>query len=199
MTKRADSAEIGAIKKAVDFSQAKLDQLRDGDILNIKDDFWDLAGRGCAYQYANKEEFLTKLDLPRLKMIQGYFTEIFTTLADGGTEIGWSTEPGREEHDAENRKTIYFSAIANSKTEPFHFGVFSREPVELCTIALIMMIIYSGAAPEQFRRCPECKTLFFLGRKPDERNFYCKQACAVRAAVRNSRKGKTKTKRRAKK
>jgi hypothetical protein len=169
--------DVEMLKKAVSLSQANLAELRDGDILNFKEDLWDLTGRGYSMD-ETKEGFVKRLTLDQLKKIQAEFSRCFAELADGGTDVAWKTEGPK----------MFFVAWTDSRSKTFNYSMYSPDPIEQTAVSLIQLLVRSRATPEQFRRCPECQTIFFLGRKPDKRNFYCSQRCAVRVAVRNSRK-----------
>jgi len=181
METRLSEAEL--LKRAVEFSQAKLDQLRAGDVMNLKDDLWGLTGHD---EHDSREKFLNGLTDQQLAKIQADFKSAFTALVDGEQSVMWKAE-----------KAIVLGAFAESRSERFTYGMDSPDVREAANVALIATLITSGATPEQFRRCPECGNLFFLDRKPDGRNFYCSRPCAVRVAVRNSRKQKTKRRKRA--
>ena len=178
---------IALLKKAVEFSQAEFGELRQGDILNLKEDLWELTN----YPEEEKGDFLKRLSPEKLTSIQDQFKDFFTRLADGDTAIAFDTE---------GDPITFLANAGDSRSARFTYSINTNDPFVLIPLTLITLLIASEATPEQFRKCPECKKLFFLGRKPDERNFYCSQRCAVRVAVRNSRKdkakSKTKTKRR---
>jgi len=171
---------IALLKKAVEFSQAQFGELRQGDILNLKEDLWELTN----YPEEEKGDFLKRLSPEKLTSIQDQFKEFFTSLTGGETTIGSRTEG----------EPISFVASAADRSARFTYSIHTDDPFVLIPLTLVTLLIASEATPEQFRRCPECNKLFFLGRKPDERNFYCSQRCAVRVAVRNSRKDKAKSK-----
>src|SRR5262249_43301090 len=142
-------------------------------------------GRGYSMD-ETKEGFVRRLTLDQLKKIQGEFKHCFADLADGGTDVAWKAEAPK----------MFFVAWTDSRSKTFNYSMYSSDPVEQSVVSLIQLLVRSRATPEQFRRChapsgapgsPECQTIFFLGRKPDKRNFYCSQRCAVRVAVRNSR------------
>jgi len=179
-------SNIEMLKKAVTFSQENLAALRAGDIMNLKDDLWEFTGRAYTLD-ERKEDFMKRLSVEQLGEIQKAFKTTFAELAGGKMTDGRMSVVWRA--DGPN---AYFVAMTDAKSKPFDYGIYSLNLVDAAMITLIGHLVRSRATPEQFRRCPECESLFFLGRKPDNRNFYCSQRCAVRVAVRNSRNNKEK-------
>jgi hypothetical protein len=171
--------DIAMLENAVSLSQLNLDNLREGDRLNLKEDLYDLTRRGWLGDH--KEEFLRQLTVEQIGTIQANFRHCFESLAKGKKSVSWKID---------TPKQLVFAAYSEKVDQPFEYGIMAPDPVHAAEIALVLLLIRSRITPERFRECPECGSFFLLLRKPDKRNFYCSQRCAGRVATRNSRRGK---------
>jgi hypothetical protein len=176
------TTDIEMIRQAVAFAQTKLDSLRPGDILNLKEDFWTLTGRN---DVDNKNEFLDKLTMEEMSKVQTEFTGWFQHLADHNSSAGVL--------GLHSLRSVRYTVAAEAPSDVFHFFMYNDDdPRSSITLAMMLCLARSGISLERFRRCPECKSIFVLSRKPDQRDFYCSSRCAGRVATRNSRAGKLK-------
>lgn len=174
-----EARDIEMLKNAVSLSQLNLDTLREGDLLNLKEDLYDLTGRG--WMGDHKEQFLRRLTVEKIGTIQAKFRDCFESLANGNKSVSWKIDTPMK---------LAFEAYSEKVNEPFEYEIMAPDPVHAAGVSLVFLLIRSGVTPERFRKCPECGSLFLLLRKPDKRNFYCSQRCAGRAATRSSRRGK---------
>lgn len=171
--------DIEILKNVVSLSQLNLDTLREGDLLNLKEDLYHLTSRGRMNDH--KEEFLRRLTVKQIATIQARFRNCFESLAEGNQSVSWRIDTPIK---------LVFAAYSEKANEPFEYEITTPDPVYATEISLVCLLIQSRVTPERFRKCPECGLLFLLLRKPDERNFYCSQKCAGRVATRNSRRDK---------
>ena len=174
-----NTRDIEMLKNAVLLSQLNLDSLREGDLLNLKEDLYDLTGSGRISDH--KEEFLRRLTMKQIGTIQARFRHCFESLANGSKLVSWRIDAPIK---------LAFAAHSEKANEHFEYDIMAPDPLHAVGISLIFLLIRSRVTPERFRKCPECGSLFLLLRKPDKRNFYCSQRCAGRVATRNSRRGR---------
>jgi hypothetical protein len=174
-----ETRDIEMLKNAVSLSQLNVGALREGDLLNLKEDLYDLTARG--WMGDHKEEFLRRLTVEQIGTIQAKFRHCFESLAKGNKSLSWKIDTPMK---------LAFAAYSEKVNEPFEYDIMAPDPVHAAGISLVFLLIRSRVTPERFRKCPECGSLFLLLRKPDKRTFYCSQRCAGRVATRNFRRGK---------
>src|SRR4030095_5592466 len=85
-----NTRDIETLKNIVSLSQLNLDTLREGDLLNLKEDLYELAGRGRVDN--RKREFLQKLTLERITEIQENFRHSFEALTQGDKSVSWKID-----------------------------------------------------------------------------------------------------------
>src|SRR5262245_15815468 len=74
-----ETKDIAMLKNVVSLSQLNVAALRQGDLLNLKEDLYDLTGR--AWIGDHKEEFLRQLTVEQIRTIQAKFRHCFESLA----------------------------------------------------------------------------------------------------------------------
>ena len=174
-----NTKDIEILKNIVSLSQLKLDTLREGDLLNLKEDLHALVARGRVDEH--KQEFLQQLTIEKIATIQENFINWLEALVKGEKSVSWKIDTPLK---------MAFAAYSDKVNEPFDYQVVTPDPVHRTGVSFLFLLIRSGVTPERFRKCPECDSIFLLLRKPDKRQFYCSQKCAARVATRNSRRAK---------
>ena len=197
---------------AIRFSQTELDAFREGDWLNLKEEFWEfLYGmnlwaldfntkngdrKSTAGQVSDvlprweeeyldrqfKESFMKGTDPALLREIQDSMRRILGGLA-ANTEKGKSIIQWIPIREAD------FIISAHASSQPFS-GVFSIDDrMKLSQATLGLHLIGSGVAGDQIRSCPECQRIFLAKRKPRaDKTFHCSLRCARLAATRRYQK-----------
>src|SRR5215510_10536411 len=156
-----NTKDIEILKNIVSLSQLKLDTLREGDLLNLKEDLYELVGRGKV----DKQKFLQQLTMEQIATIQENFRHSFEALANGNKSVRWKIDTPMK---------VVILASSNKTNEPFDYQVvtmypakkFNRpDPLYTAGVSLLFLLIRSGVTPERFRKCPECDSIFLLLRK----------------------------------
>lgn len=184
-----ENAYIKTLNKLVSLSQVRLDKLRTGDVLNFKEELYQLLGSGSGHVLARKGHFFRALTPKKMVDIQYSFRHYFESFARGNTRITWQFD---------KPKNLAVAVDSPDINQRFSYFVDARDPIHAAWLSLSFLLIRAGVTPGRFRTCPECGSLFLLLRKPDNRNFYCSQKCAARAAMRHFRAGKGESRRRIK-
>jgi hypothetical protein len=201
---------------AIRFSQTELDAFREGDWLNLKEEFWEfLYGmnlwaldfnskkgdpKSTSGEVADalprweedfldrqiKEAFMEETDHALLREIQASMRRILGGLA-ANTEKGKSIIQWIPIREAD------FIISAQGPSQPFS-GVFSIDDCMKSSQATLgLHLIGSRVAGDQIRSCPECQRIFLAKRKPRaDKTFHCSLRCARLAATRRYQKKLTK-------
>ena len=85
-----NTQDLESLKKLVLFSQLDLDNLREGDLLNVKEDLYELVGRGRDDKH--KHDFLQQLTAAQLVKIRESFRYSFEALAKGHKSVVWKLD-----------------------------------------------------------------------------------------------------------
>src|SRR5262245_32963949 len=92
----SSTRDVELLKKAVSMSQLDLDTLRAGDLLNVKEDLYDITRRGQGGGDHHKEEFLRRLTPEKIGIIQARFRHCFESLVEGEKSIFWTVDTRTE-------------------------------------------------------------------------------------------------------
>src|SRR3989338_6415003 len=103
--------DIELLDKVVSLSQTNIDTLREGDLLNLKDDLFELApGSG------DREAFKRELTPAKIKEIQTDLLKFFSLIAKGNNLVGVRLE---------GKDKVEFSLLANDPLQPFETRIFT--------------------------------------------------------------------------
>ena len=166
-----DRVDIKKLEWAISISQAKLEEFRPGDWLNVREDFYRFVyGDGRDRSKAKFE----KLTPEEIQTIQQHFKECFDFIAGGNLATSLRIDSGLD-----------YQLLVTDPMQP----IMQRIIVDDCALAaqlwLLSLLTTSRLCAAQIRKCPECKTVFLLRRKPQvNKNYHCSHKCAVTAANR---------------
>jgi len=184
---------IKKLEWAFSLLQAKLDDLREGHWMILKEDWRDFVygtpqpqdiskqNPGGVLRFASIPD-LIKEDYKRIQNSIKRELLMLATRSDYQFHYVTSAEEGCD-----------FVASANSPSEPFtSFILISGiAPETFVLIALWQHLAGAAVTPEQIRICSleRCDSIFLLKRKPrrDKEKFYCSVRCARNAATRTWR------------
>jgi hypothetical protein len=187
----------GYIKKlewAISLSQKNLQDLREGDWLNLREELYEFLRGPEAPADLRKEIFFKRATLSSIKAIQGELKTRFDQCVDMYTswEKGGLKEAilGIAPFDVSGA-TVHLTA--QSPDLSFHQTVSCEDLKTEVLLKLNNLLEVSGVIMSQIRRCPDadCGRLFLLRMKPRaDRNFYCSRRCSGLAATREYRRKK---------
>ena len=173
-----ESSDTELLKSLVSLSQSDLKLLREGDLLNYKDDLFRLAGRW--EQEKDRDKFLAGINGDTLETIQDHFRRAIDSIFKAPDHaVAWRLETGSQ---------VEFVAYNDSASNRFWYQIVIPNTVDRLMASFVYLLARSRVTPNQFRKCPECESIFFLDRKPDKRDFYCSRQCTSRAGTRKYRK-----------
>jgi len=164
------------------------DKLRTGDLLTLKEDLYEFTLVARRFPEITKskhwlekhyqEKFVKEISLEDLQAIQEYMNALFNALLHP-----WQGANGRA---LATGAAVGFS-FSNVQS-PAELELSVHNNVEAACAATVLHLIGSMVRQEQFRRCPECQTIFLSARKPrPDRRHHCSLKCSRGAASRRYR------------
>ena len=179
---KREPGDIELLENAIRLSQVDLEKLRQGDLMNIREELLELTL--VKPQINAQKDFINSLTIDRLNSIKKELGNIFQAISSAS-----SSDPIKIDFEYNKKPTdVRFSIFSPHPSEPFRELIYIENQMDLIAISLLARLKDSKVTPNQIRRCPECSTIFLLKRKPDKnRNFYCSSKCASRAGTRAHR------------
>jgi len=180
-----EAAHIEMLEWAISLSRAKLDEFREGDWLNLKEDLYNFVIKNSFPESSReapligalgkKEDFIGQLGKDELKDGQQDLKRMLRRVAE---ERVFTLRMNR---NAPARTIFFYGALGPSQR--FQQAIYCPDPLSQVSFALGSHLIGSGLRAEQIRVCPECQSLFLAKRKPQAgRSHYCSTKCSMRAA-----------------
>jgi predicted RNA-binding Zn ribbon-like protein len=187
---------IKKLEQAISLSQKSLQDLREGDWLNLREELYEFVydpdpKAPADYQ---KEIFFKKATLESVRAIQQELKSQFDQCAE--TYTTWKKEGLSSEatfginFDVTKAKA---HLIAGTPDFLFQQRISCEDLKTEVLLKLANVLVVSGVMISQIRRCPnaDCGRLFLLKMKPrEDRNFHCGHRCAVLAATRRYRENR---------
>ena len=155
------------IEWAIGFAQADLKNLREGDWLNLEDELLQFLRQDRPFATLLTKSALIYTELrEQIPALQKMIKKRFEELVEGK----YSSVEG----------IFYLQAHPG---EPYEFILVSTKLGERTRMMLDLHLANSGIVGGQIRRCPQCRRMFVVKRKPAEGyEFYCSTKCKNRAA-----------------
>lgn len=181
--------QAGYIKKlkwAFWLSQTNLDDLRQGDWINLREDYFEFVYGTKRPQHTNEQNpggvkfaSIPVLAEEDFKAIQsGIKTQLLRLAKQQTFPLDYQVPFAGE---------CIFIALANGPSEPFAPAIWIVNDEIQALAALWWNLAQSRVTPEQIRVCSleGCQKLFLSIRRPrkDKKKFYCSTRCAKNAAT----------------
>jgi hypothetical protein len=181
---------------AIAFADLKLDELRPGDWLNLRDDLREFTGvgklgvdtslaavapGGVMAQLHPGEPSARDLLEPQIVALQSEFRQLLGALADGMRRA--PATPGA----ASVSVTVYSPVEIKARYSAVGLGqaalITATGSARDISLLRLIHLLAQGENANRVRRCPDCGRLFFRKR----RQLYCSKKCVNRVNKRDKR------------
>ncbi len=183
------AGHIKMLKWAIWLCQAKLESLRDGDWINLKQDLNDFVYSGSFHRdqvgKKNHGGWLDKIPSKEtVADLQVRLRESFQEIvrADSGRSGTFGSIFGPGTPIQLPLKGVQY--LVGWPDLPFRHAFQEDHPKDRLHNALTNHFVWSGVTGSQVRTCPECNRIFLMDRKPrQDKKFYCSLRCSRLAAT----------------
>src|SRR5262249_45918722 len=141
-----ERVDMKNLEWAISISQAKLEEFRPGDWLNVREDLYRFVYGDDRDGPKAKFEKLTPDDI---QFIQKNFRECFEFIADGNPTTSLEIDSG-----------VNYQLLVADPMQPFMQRIIVDDCALAAQLGLISLLTTSRLCAAQIRKCPECKTIF---------------------------------------
>lgn len=178
---------------AISFCQVDLNTLREGDLINLKQDLYEFVYPGwLSYDEKDRQPFREWLDtklgdkIPKTQArLKGYIEAVI----NGGTERKGTFEDSFAPGASMQYPITGFVGIHGSPNLPFSQVLHSANKEHRVDSAFSTHLVLSGIWGSQIRICPTCHRIFLSRRKPRaDKKSHCSVRCSQLVATHTYRK-----------